>query len=560
MFCIIEKISRLESLASMDQTTLTRDTINQYDHAKYAHKAYSKFKKFIQDNFNSFFDYQSSQVLVADVLSFHGDTNKYKLPRISFNFSTNPDQNDWREINNIPVVQSTYPHEVVLNTHGIVFDFVMDAFCNKYVTFDVVNSYLADLVIYALIHQYIRHHKNDPNAECLLDRDLEKAISEFELVEFFRTQIIAEGNFKEMLRDKLGKVFVFYNGSVINKSIIQFLEQSLYVNYSEYKKFVEGESAEVIDHIIKLADEQRYADAIAYKYFGTDQIESLLLDVDQRDISFMKQNTRILNTHIQFVHREFGANQEKAKFVLTVFGRNQHQNTSVLALMPLVEKISSLDNCIDHIDKLSALINLYDNSVTKDIHRKYVLINYFIGNNKVLADGEKPVVDLTHYNFIQEYWDDVMVWKYANDYNREAETLRRDMDQPFKITVEDNPCIEYKVGLNGAVLNSAVHSVGIDLKCKLVTSSEELLEASNLLGIDLTYTRSRLVDRKDMMFLFGYRGEHGVCLLSTSNYHNPIELLEIISAKGLEYDVNLRDSLLIMVNELNKYKKSLPKK
>jgi hypothetical protein len=363
-----------------------------------------------------------------------------------------------------------------------------------------------------------------------------------------------------MLRDKLGKVFVFYQGGVLNKSILQFLEKSVDANFNEYKKLVQGESAEVIDRIVKLGEEQRFADALAYKHFGNDNIESLLLDVSQTDIALMKKNTSLLNKHMQFVKREYGANPEKAKFILTVLGRNQHQNNSVLTLMPLVEKISSLDNCIDHIDKLSALINLYGNSVTKDIHRKYVLINYFIGNNKILADGEKPVVDLTHYNFIQEYWDDVMVWKYANDYNREAETLRRDMDQPFKITVEDNPCIEYKVGLNGAVLNSAVHSVGIDLKCKLVTSSEELLEASNLLGIDLTYTRSRLVDRKDMMFLFGYRGEHGVCLLSTSNYHNPIELLEIISAKGLEYDVNLRDSLLIMVNELNKYKKSLPKK
>jgi len=544
----------------MDQTTVDcgTQTLNQADHAKYAHRAYFKFKKFIQANFNSLFNYQSSQVLVGDVLSFHGDKNKYQLPRISFNFSSNPDQDDWREINNIPVVQSTYPHKVVLNTHGIVFDLVMDAFCNKYNTFDVVNSYLADLVIYALIHQYIRNHKNDPNAECLLDRDLEKAISEFGLVEFFRTQIIAEGNFKEMLRDKLGKVFVFYKGSVINKSIIQFLEQSLYASYSEYKNFVEGESAEVIDHIIKLADEQRYADAIAYKYFGTDNIESLLLDVSQHDISFMKQNTRILNTHMQFVKREYGANPEKAKFILTVFGRNQHQNNSVLALLPLVEKVSSLDNCIEHIDKLSALIDLYGKSAGKDIHRKQVLINFFIGNNKILADGEKPVVDLTHYNFIKEYWDDVILWKYANDFNREGETLRRDMNEPFQITAEDNPCIEYKLGPQGSTLNSAMHSVGIELSFKLVTSSEQLLEASNLLGIDLTYTRSRLVDRKDIMFLFGYRGVHGVCLMSTAGYQKPIELLEVISSKGLEYDVNLRDSLLIVVNELNKYHKSLP--
>lgn len=543
----------------MDQTILPRDPINQYDHAKYANKAYSKFKKFIQTNFQSFFDYQSSQVIVADVLSFHGDKNKYQLPRISFNFSTNADQNDWREIDSIPVIQSNYPHKVVLNEHTRTFDFVMDSFCRNHNQFDVVNSYLADLVIYAFIHQYIRNHKNNPDAECLLERDLEKAISDFGLVEFFRTQIIAEDNFKDMLRDKLGKVFVFYKGSVINKSITEFLENSLYANYSEYKNFVGGVTTETIDHVVHLADEKRYADAIAYKYFGTDQIESLLLDVNDHDISFIKQNTRILNTHIQFVHREFGADLEKAKFILTVFGRNQHQNNSVLALMPLVEKISTLENCIDHIDKLSALIRLYDKSVTKDVHRRYVLINYFIANNKILAKGEKPVVDLDHYNYIQEYWDDVMLWKHANDFNRKAETLRRDMDQPFKITVDDNPCIEYKVGINGAVLNSAVHSIGIELNFQLVTSSVHLLTASNLIGIDLTYVRSRLLDRKDLMFMFGFCGEHGVCFLSTQGSHNSIELLEIISAKGLEYNLNLRDSLLIVVNELNKYKSSLPK-
>ena len=160
--------------------------------------------------------------------------------------------------------------------------------------------------------------------------------------------------------------------------------------------------------------------------------------------------------------------------------------------------------------------------------------------------------------YIQEHWDEVMLWKYANDFNREAETLRRDMNDPFTITVEDNPCIEYKVGINGAVLNSAVHSVGIEFKFKVITSSEQLLEASNLLGIDLSFTRSRLLDRKDIMFLFGYRGEHGVCMISSDKYA-PMELLEIISAKGLEYDMNLRDSLLIVVHELNKYKSSLPK-
>lgn len=544
----------------MDHNNLTRDTINQSDHNKYAHRAYLKFKKFIQANFNSYFDYQSSQVLVADVLSFHGDENKYQLPRISFNFSNNPEINDWREIKSIPVIQSNYPHKVVLNGNKGTFDFVMDSFCTKDIVFDVVNSYLANLVIYAFIHQFIRTHKNNPDADCLLERNLEKAISDYGLVELFRTQIIAEGNFKDILRDKLGKVFVFYKESVINKSIIQFLEHSLYVNYSEYKNFIDGVTTEDVDKILKLAEENRYADAIACKYFGTDQIESLLLDVDQNIISFMKQNTRNLNTHIQFVHREFGANHEKAKFVLTIFGRNQHRHNSVLALMPLVEKVSTLDNCIKHIDKLSALINLFDNSVGKDIHRKNVLINYFIGNNNDLADGDKPLVDLTHYNFIQEYWDDVMLWKYANDFNRKAETLRRDMDQPFKITLEDNPCIEYKVGLNGATLNSAVHSIGIDLKFKLVTSSEQLLEASNLLGIDLTFTRSRLIDRKDMMFVFGYRGEHGVCIIGTQGFHKVFELLEIISAKGFEHDINLRDSLLIVLNELNKYQKSLPQK
>lgn len=542
----------------MTNTTFPCDTINQVDLTKYANKAYYRFQQFIQANIQSLFKYESHQVKVGNVLSFHGDSETYQLPRISFNFSTLPDQEDWREIKSIPVFQSNYPHKVVLNKDENTFNFAMDAFCRKDDVFDAVNSYLTDLVIYAFIHEYIRNHKNDPNAESLLDRDLEKAISDFGLVEFFRTQIVSEGNFKNILRDKLGKVFVFYNRAVINKSIVQFLENSLYVNYSEYKNFVEAVPAETIAHVIKLAEEKRFADAIAYKYFGTDHIESLLLGVDHNDISFIKQNTCILNMHIQFVHREFGANQEKAKFILSVFGRSQHENSSVMALMPLVEKISTLDNCIEHIDKLSALINLYSKAVLKDVHRRSVLFNYFITNNKALADGEKPVVDLTHYNFIQEHWDEVMLWKYANDFNREAETLRRDMNDPFTITVEDNPCIEYKVGINGAVLNSAVHSVGIEFKFKVITSSEQLLEASNLLGIDLSFTRSRLLDRKDIMFLFGYRGEHGVCMISSDKYA-PMELLEIISAKGLEYDMNLRDSLLIVVHELNKYKSSLPK-
>lgn len=533
------------------------EIIDEIHKKNYSQRAYQNFKKYIQQNINSLFAFEGYQVLLGDVLSFHGDDNKYQLPRISFNFANDPEQDDWREIESIPVLQSTYPHSVVLNKDPMLLDFVMDAFCNTDAVFDRMNAHLVSLVSYAFIHQYIRQHKNNPDAECLEDQDIQKAVAEYDLIEYFYSNLISETNFKDILRDKLGKVFVFYKKSVLNKEILAFIEQATYANFSEYKKFINGEPSQNIDHVVELFNQGRNVDALSYKFSGVDNIEDLLININQEDLKFMAQNTRILNTLLAFVKREFNGNIEKTKFLLTVLIRNKHEYNAVISLLPLVEKISELENCADHIEKLSSIINLYSIALSKNVYRSYVLKNFILGDNQVLEKNQKPVVNLCHYNMVQEHWDQEMLWKYANDFNRIAETERGDLDEPFEITVDKNEYITYPIGPSKTPLNSAVHTVGIDLSLKLITSSKQMLDACNKIDLDLNHICTRLTNRKDLIFLFGYRGQYGVLVLDSTGHKQKFEILEINSKHGFEHDLNLRDSILIIVNELNKHYKSI---